>query len=384
MIVDADSHFLEPLTVYRDHIDPGMREWAIGGERDERGWPWLTYRGRRLHRVDQHVPGRVDAIGEQRRRWEAGEKAPPASPLADACDPAERLRTLDAHGVDAALVFPNLGLAWEDDLRDGVPALCANLGAYNRWLREWVGDAGGRLFPVAQLSLRDLDWFDAELERCARAGIRLAMIGAHPVDGRALAHADFDRVWAACQDRGVAVCFHVSNVPLPLDPAWYALDPAATNKLLDITFLYLAPAVAVTSLIVHGKLEQFPGLRLGIVELSAGWVPGYLMHLDGAFAFYRTQNGRPLSELPLRPSEYFRRQVRVNAFPLEGASALMPRVGEQVFMWGSDYPHAEGMPVPSWAAYERVQPRPLSESERRALSGGNAEFLLGLRDYAGG
>jgi predicted TIM-barrel fold metal-dependent hydrolase len=317
-------------------------------------------------------------VAEPPRPPLSGLDAPLPPAAQDAWEPAARLRTLDAHGSDAALVFPNLGLLWEDYLRGEVPTLCANLEAYHNWLLELLPDCGGRLFPVAQLTLSDLGWFERELERCARAGIRAAMIGAQPVGGRALAHPELDRAWAALQDWGVAACFHVSNIQLPLDPAWYALDPEPINKVLDTVFLYLAPAVAVTSLIAHGKLEQFPGLRIGIVEQSAGWVPGYLLHLDGALGFYTAQNGRPLARLALRPSEYFRRQVRVNAFPLEGAANLMALAGAEIFMWGSDYPHAEGMAAPSFAEYERLQPRTLDPAERTALAGGNAAFLLGL------
>lgn len=377
-VIDADSHLMEPGTLYRDYIDPGFRDRAVEVRPDQDGWPWITWRGRRYHVVDDHAPGRVAHLGEARRRQRRGERRSPPEPAPDAFDVGARLATLDACGTDAAVVFPNLGLHWEDYLHDDAPALCANLAAWNRFAMEVAAESGGRLLPAAHLSLRDPDWFEAEVARCARGGLRVAMLGANCVDGRALAHPDFDRAWAALEHHHMAVCFHVSNIRLPLDPAWYALDPEPMNKVMDTVFLYLAPAVAVTSLIVHGTLERFPGLRIGIVEQSAGWVPGYLLHLDGACAFYEAQNGRPVAPLRLRPSEYFRRQVRVNAFPLEGAANLMDAAGDEIFMWGSDYPHAEGMAVPSFAEYERLQPRPLSAEEREKLGGRNASFWLGL------
>lgn len=375
-IIDADTHFIEPPTVYVDHIGAARRDLALQVQRDERGFDWLTHRGNALAQVDAHVPGRMDLVSEQRRAWRSGAARPDLPEIPDAWEPAARIRNLEAHGVDASIVFPNLGLLWEDLLKHDVASLSANMEAYNTWLLELLPDCGDRLYPVAQLHLRDLDWFEHEIRRVADSGIRMAMLGAQVVDGRALAHPDFDRVWAALQDLGVCVCFHVASVELPLDPAWYALDPTPLNKLLDTTFLYLPAAVALTSLIAHGKLEQFPGLRIGVTELSAGWVPGYLLHLDGAFAFYETQNGAPLTRMPLRPSEYFRRQVRVNAFPLEGAARLAEMAGD-LFAWGSDYPHAEGMLRPSWADYAKVQPADLSDASRDALAGDNAAFLLG-------
>lgn len=377
-VIDADTHVMEPRSVYVDHIEPRFRAEAIRVETDERGWPWLTWRGRRLHFLDHHVPGRVESLGERRRAFHDGQPPPPLPPDApDACDPAERAKTLDRSGTDAAILFPNLGLLWEDCLREDPRALCANLEAQNRFLTErFAGHP--RFFPVAQLSLRDLDWFEREVARIARAGIRLAMIGPHPVGERPLAHPDFDRAWAALQDHAVAMCFHVAQFQRPLDPAWYALDPEPLTKVMDSVFLHIGPAAAVTNLIVHGTLERFPGLRIGIMELTARWVPEFLMHLDGGFEFYARQNGRPLTPLPLRPSDYFRRQVRVAAFAVELPSTLLGAVGDGVYMWCSDYPHAEGMPEPSWTDFLRVQPTPLDEAQRAALAGGNAAFLLGL------
>lgn len=377
-IIDADTHFMEPASVYEDHIEPAHRDLALRVQSDERGWPWLTHRGERLLRIDAHTPGRVDLIGEQQQRFAAGETwRAVEDPISDPFEPADRIAVLERNGVDASIVFPNIGLAWEERLREDPVALCANLRAYNQFLLERMPDCGDRLYPVAHLTLADLGWFEAEIERCARGGCKLAMLAPHPVDDKPLAHPDFDRVWAAFQDHDMSVCFHVSNYRLPLDPAWYSLDPHPANKLLDTAFLYLAPAVAIANLIVHGRLEAFPGLRISVTELSAGWVPGFLMHLDGAWAFYEQQRGASLAKLSLRPSEYFKRQVRVNAFPLEGAAALIDLVGPDVFMWGSDYPHAEGMPRPSFDQYLRVQPRELSAEERAALGGANAAFLLG-------
>jgi len=377
-IIDCDTHFLEPDSVYVDHIDPRHRDLALTIEKDDLGWRWLTHRGRRLSRMDIHTPGRVELLGEQERRYMAGEPCPiDTPPIDDPWEPAARIAVLERNGVDASIVYPNTGLIWENLLRDDVPSLCANMQAYNTWLIEQAPDHRGRLYPVAMLGLRNPDWFHAEIRRCAKAGIKLAMVAPNPVNGCSLAHPDFDAVWGAFQELDMAVCFHVSSYELPLHPAWYAIDPHPANKLLDTTFLHLAAAVATTALIVHGKLEAFPNLRIGITELSAGWVPGHLMHMDGAAHFYERQRGVPLAKLPLRPSEYFRRQVRVNAFPLEGAATLMDLAGREIWMWGSDYPHAEGMPEPSWPRYRKLQPRPLERDEAAALGGGNAAYLIG-------
>jgi predicted TIM-barrel fold metal-dependent hydrolase len=370
---------MEPYDVYERHIGEARRDLALRIETDEAGWPWLTFKGRHLHFIDDHVPGRPSSLGARRRRFHDGAPPPPLSPARDHdVDPGARIALLDEVGTDAAIVFPNLGLLWEDCLREDVPALCANLEAYNTWLIERIPACADRLYPVCQLTLRDPDWFERELARCARAGVRLAMIGPNPVGGKSLAHPDLDRAWSVFVEHNVTVCFHVGQIQRPLDPAWYALDPEPLNKLLDNVFLYLAPAVAVTSMIVHGTLERHPRLRIGVVEQSARWVPEFLLHLDGGTAFYELQNGRALSALTLSPSEYFRRQIRVCALAMEGTAELMTAAGSDIFMWGSDYPHSEGMRVPSWQEYESMQSRVLGDDERAALAGRNAAFLLDL------
>ena len=377
--IDADTHLVEPLTLYRDFIGAKRHDLALYFDEDERGWPWLMHKGRKIHFLDDHLPGRVDLLGERRRRHDAGEPAVAlAEKPADHSELAARLALLQEHGSDAAILFPNFGLLWEDCLRDDIPSLCANLEAYNTWLLACMPEIEDRIFPVAQASLRDISWFERELDRCARGSIKLVMLGAHPIGDKSLAHPDFDRVWARLQDLDMGLCFHVSQMQRPLDPAWYALDPEPLNKVVENVFLYIAPAAAVTSLIIHGKLEQFPRLRIGIVELSSRWVPEFLLHLDGGFDFYAQQHGHALTELSLRPSEYFKRQVRVGSFAIEGPAKLIDQAGCNPFMWGSDYPHAEGMVKPSWADYEAMQARPLTDEERAALRGGNAAFLLGL------
>ena len=101
----------------------------------------------------------------------------------------------------------------------------------------------------------------------------------------------------------------------------------------------------MTDLIINGVLQRHPGLQIGIVELSSIWVPQYLRMLDGGWEFTSSLNGRSPAELELRPSEYFRRQVRVSSFSYELPARLMRAAGD-VFMCCSDYPHSEGTDTP--------------------------------------
>jgi hypothetical protein len=69
------------------------------------------------------------------------------------------------------------------------------------------------------------------------------------------------------------------------------------------------------------------------------------MMLDGGWDFTAKLNGRPATQLDLRPSEYFRRQVRISSFSYELPARLTAKSGD-LFMCCSDYPHSEGTATP--------------------------------------
>ena len=279
-------------------------------------------------------------------------------------------------GLDAAVLFPNFGLIWEDMLAADPAARRANLRAYNRWMVEQTAPGEGRLFGVAHVTLDDLDWLADELARLGNAGVRLAMVAPAPVDGKPLSHPDLDAAWASFCAHGIAPVFHVGGFPSPLDPAWHWGDPDPAEHLLDSVFLWVAPAVALANMILHGTLERFPALRLGVVELTAGWVPSFLLHLDGALDFHAARHGGALYPLARRPSEYFLDQVRVAALPYERPDFLVDKVGPDTFMIGSDWPHAEGIAAPGAGREQAVAS--LSEPARAKALGANAAWLLGL------
>ena len=226
--------------------------------------------------------------------------------------------------------------------------------AYNRFVADVCDDGAGRLFGVAHVLLHDPAWAVEEIRRVRAQGVRLAMIAPAPVDGKPLSHPDFDPVWAAFSDEGVAPVFHVSDFESPLHPAWRTGEQEEGEQLFDSIFLYLAPAVALANLILTGTLERFPDLRIGVVELTASWVPHFLLHIDGASDFYTLRHGEPFHKLSDRPSNYFLRQVRVAALPYEMPNRLVPKVGDDTYMLGSDWPHAEGVADPMAQAQRAV------------------------------
>ncbi len=239
-VIDSDQHLVEPRGLWREHIDPDHRDDAIRMDDDPAGNTWMRWRDQTLGLALVQTPGDTGSIGALRRAALAGE-----APVArydellprDHWEPAARIGVLDAMGVDEALCFPNYGLLWERRLGVDLPAQLANMRAWNRWCAAVATDGRGRLHPVGHLSLRDLDWLDAELRALATAGIRTAMIAPALVDGRPLSHPDLDRAWTAFETHGIAPVFHVADQPRPFDDDWYVDGDDAFVPTLESVFL---------------------------------------------------------------------------------------------------------------------------------------------------
>jgi hypothetical protein len=376
-VIDSDQHLYETRTTWLDHIDPAHRDDALRIVDDELGYPWLSWGpDRRLGPVDVQMPGQTSELGERRERIRAGllpeTRYDDVLPR-DYWDASARADRLAAMGIDEAVVFPNFGLLWERRLDVDLGSLTANMTAWNRWCASVASDGHGRVHPVAHLTLRDTSWLDRELSNLERAGVHLAMIAPALVDGRPLSHPDHDSIWRAFVEHGVTPVFHVADQRRVFDDVWYSAPTEDSLPPLESMFLWTAAALACTDLILNGTLERFPELRIGIVELSAVWVPMFLMMLDGGTQFTTRLNGRPVYPLSMKPSEYFRRQVRVSSFSYELPSRLIGQTGD-LYMCCSDYPHSEGTATP--LADYVGSARPVRPADAPGLFGENVSMLL--------
>jgi len=380
-IIDSDQHIFEPRGLWSDYADPSRRELAIRMEDDARGYTHVVWQGRRISLAHATIPGETEAAGRFLAGARAGEPAiahydelvPPAYSV-----PSERLAVLDRMGVDAAVLFPNYGLGWEHVLRNDLEATRVNMGAWNRFALDVASAGRERLHPVGHLTLRDLDWLEAQLAALSAGGVRLAMIGPGLVDGKPLSHPELDRAWSAFVSHGVTPVFHVANVERPFADAWYTDDSEDRENRDDLVltsvFLWTGAALGLADLTINGVLHRHPDLRIGIMELSAAWLPLFLMYLDGGVRFTSKLNGRAPFDYSMEPSEYVKAHVRVAAFSYERADLLSRRVGD-LFMACSDFPHTEGSDTPledyRSAGGDKATPEAAPE-----FFGGNLGWLL--------
>jgi predicted TIM-barrel fold metal-dependent hydrolase len=377
-VIDADTHLFETGSLWADHLPVGRRHLALRMEEDELGYVWLTAPdGRRIHLAEIHTPGDIGSMGKGRVRQRAG--LPPAVSFHDLPahdhDPVARLQLMDRQGIDEAIVFPNFGLFWVRTLEDQAEAQLANMEAWNRWVIEEIRPAGGgRLHPVGHVSLRDPAWLEAQLASLAAARVSAAMVPIGPVDGRPFSSLALDACWSAFEHHGIAVVFHISDGPRPFDDAWYDGDVNPVEPMLMSTFISTTPMLALTDLAVGGVLARHPRLRVGLVEFTSSWLGQFLSAIDACYKFHAEYNGLPTGRLERTPSEYIKRQVRVATFGFEQPARLSSAFGD-LFMFGSDYPHAEGLahPLQDFEASGGPAPSP----QYRGLFQDNAAWVLG-------
>jgi predicted TIM-barrel fold metal-dependent hydrolase len=130
----------------------------------------------------------------------------------------------------------------------------------------------------------------------------------------------------------------------------------------------------LTSLVFDGVFERFPELRGGVIELGAGWVGQFLRTLDMSQKIFK-RNDPQVASLPLRASEYIRRQVRFTPFPGEDVGRMIKDAGPELFLFSSDYPHPEGTDDPI-GRFERTF-ADIDEAAKEQFYSKNFEHMMG-------
>ena len=211
--VDADGHILEPPDLWERYLEAKYRDRALRIVPDEDGLEELEIGGNRSKMSKRGFPATLGAMGDPDLR--SMQLDPSRTYLGEApfgsMDPDERLKVLDAEGIDAAVLYTTVGLLWEAELDD--PELSqAYTRAYNRWICDFCRDSP-RLIPTAHLSLGDPAAAALELERAVADGARGAYVAPFTHDGRPLGHPDNHVVFAAAQDLDVPFAIHPTFEP---------------------------------------------------------------------------------------------------------------------------------------------------------------------------
>ncbi len=357
---DADNHYYEATDAYTRHIDPSMAKRCMQ-------WAEIDGKTRLLvgGKVNKFLPNpRFDPIakpgsledyfrGKNLEGLDMAAMFGDLDPIADRPEfrsPDARLEVMDRQGLEAAFLYPTLGVGMEEALKRDIPALHAALTAFNRWLDEdWGFDYQGRLFAAPHIALADPELAAAEVDRVLAAGARLLVMTPGPVPTgtgyQSPGMADYDPVWSRINEAGIPVAIHagLSGVA-QYGKVWEAgkgqFEGFKHSVFPIVAFQDRSPSDTFAALICHGLFERFPNLRLGSIENGAMWVRDLLRNLADGF-------GKMPFAFQEHPVDQFKRHVWVSPFYEDDMDELKDLVGVDRLMFGSDWPHAEGLPEPT-------------------------------------
>jgi uncharacterized protein len=290
-----------------------------------------------------------------------------------AYDPEERSKALDLLGFNKQLVFSSIasGQFWGtfEQSQHEPELMYGGTRALNRAIADFCAH-DKRLMPVGFLPLDVPELAEREIEEAIKLGLSSVWIPAGPAGERSPTHPDLKGVWARMQDANMPFMLHVGAGALPVPAAYHNngikttdfLGGGETLRAKDYMVFHTPSELFLSAMILDGTFEQFPKLRCGCIEEGALWVVTWLKRLDQAQdSFIRTE---PNLAMPMRASEYARRQVRFTPVPSEPLGWMIEQAGSDLFLFSSDYPHIEGGRNPL-KRFESAMPNATEEDKDR-------------------
>jgi uncharacterized protein len=354
IVHDADSHIMEPPTWVRDHADPEFRDritpssLSSGNELRQTGDPTEQLRDLdatfvRLRERHASPAYRADEEAEIMARKNF---AATGSFVAE-----DRPRALDLLGFSSQLVFNTFH---NRRLRDwehagDIELTYAVARAHNRGMIEFCS-VDPRLLPTCYVPLVDFDRAAAMTHEAIEMGAAALLVASGCPPSHSPSHIALDPVWARAQEARLPIVFHVGGTGdlldaeyfvngLPVPPDFHGGEE--NFRSVDFMAIPVQPAQTLATMIFDGVVDRFPGLRFGVIEQGAIWLPSWMHQMESAFEAFARHEDR-LRALSLRPSEYVQRQVRATPYPTEHVGWIIEQAGPDVCLFSSDYPHVEG------------------------------------------
>ncbi|QQS14701.1 MAG: amidohydrolase [Rhodospirillales bacterium] len=277
------------------------------------------------------VPGkhhRVDVMAE------TGLYADGAKDIRRVSDPHLRIKDLDRDNVDAEVIYGILGAA--SRLNDP-EAANAMMVIYNDWLKSFCSHYPDRHIGLACLPYGDIDAAVKEIHRAARLGLRGLELSCS-WDMEPMWHPMWDPLWEAVNEVDLPLHFHTFPT-LPPNTIEKHGGQVGRRVFFTVVSGFQMNLVNILAAMMSANVfERFPNLRVAFGESGCGWVPYALDRMDYEWEDRFTDLG-----LKMRPSEYWRRQCKATfQFDRVGLK-IIEDMGVESLMWGSDYPHGDGV-----------------------------------------
>jgi predicted TIM-barrel fold metal-dependent hydrolase len=386
-VFDADNHLYETRDSFTRHL-PAKYQEAIKYV-DVKGRTKIMIRGT----ISEYIPNPTFEVvarpGAQEEFFRNGNPegksyreliGEPMRSIPAFREPAPRRDLMDELGVDRTLMFPTLASLLEERLRDDPELTHAAIHALNEWLHEtWSFNFEDRIFTTPVITLPIVDRAIEELEWVLERGAKTVLIRPAPVPGlhgsRSFAFEEFDPFWQRVVDADILVSMHASDSGYsryqadwtgPAEMLPFRLDP------FRMISMGKRPAEdAAAAMTCHGLLSRFPDLRIAFIENGADWVVPTLQHLGD---LYRKMPQAFLED----PVEAFTRNVYISPFHEDKLEPLIEVLGSDHLLFGSDYPHPEGLAEP--CSYVDHLPGALGEEDRAKIMGGNLARIMRVED----
>lgn len=356
-IFDADNHYYEAVDTFSRHMDPAMAKRAV---------QWAEIDGRKYHVVGGKLaravsnptfnpiakPGALYSYlrgeGDGRSALELLRDREPLP--AEYHDRDARIAKMDEQGLEGIWLFPTLGVLYEELLKQDIPALVATFRAFNRWLQEdWGFAYKGRIFAAPYISLADVDAAVAELEWALKEEARIICLRPSAIltqDGfRSPSDACFDPFWARVEESGITTIVHAGDSGYSAQG--YAADGFSADfsggggyrPSVRIWHFERAAQDFLATLIFDRLFERFPGLRVASVENGSDFLPDLFRKLN---SLARKSGGY----FKQHPAETFKQHVWINPFWEDDLNEILSLMGPDRVIFGSDWPHIEGLSTP--------------------------------------
>ena len=385
-VFDADNHLYETRDAFTRHL-PDRYRGAVDYV-EVRGRTKIAIRGR----ISEYIPNPTFEVvarpGAQEDYFRHGNPegknrreifGEPVRSIPAWREPGPRLELMDEQGIDRALMFPTLASLLEERMRDDPELTHAVIHALNQWMHEtWTFNYEDRIFPTPVITLPIVERAIEELEWVVERGARVVLIRPAPVPGyrgpRSFRLPEFDPFWQRIVEADVLVGMHSSdsgyerymNEWMGSDSEMLPFKPQAFRMLAQ----WRPIEDAVSALICHGALSRFPQLKVAVIENGSSWVGPLLDRLADT---YKKMPQDFLED----PVSVFKRNIHISPFWEEDLGAAADLVGVNNVLFGSDYPHPEGLAEPATYVDELAG---LPDETVRKIMGGNLARLTNVAD----
>ncbi len=381
---DADNHYYEATDAFTRHLDPKMARRAMQ-------WAEINGRQRLLvgGKINRFIPNPTfdpvakPGILDEYFRGRNPDSKDIAALFGDLepirpeyRDRDARLEVMDAQGIDACFLFPTLGVGMEESLSGDPEAAVAAFHAFNRWIDEdWGYAYQERIFAAPMIPLLDVDAAVAELEEVLAKDARIVCIKggpAHTPTGlTSPGDRRFDPFWARVNEAGVTVGVHSGDAGY----GRYVNDwePYGEFRAFSYSPLRIVlssgrpPYETMAALVCQGVFDRFPKVRVASIEAGSDWVLALVKKLKKVY-------GQMPMAFASDPIETFREHVWVAPYYEDDLAAVKDVIGVEHILFGSDWPHAEGLAEPRTFA-DDLASQGFTEDEIRTVMSANGRVL---------